>query len=98
MASEGAQGGAVNLRSGAERSPEGRGSEHGGVFGEEGLTFSERLADSKPSPEEVCSTVEARNRLVEDAQRLSPNVELHLTTGRELFEADFVYLLTGQPL
>jgi hypothetical protein len=25
-------------------------------------------------------------------------VELHLTTGRELFEADFVYLLAGQPL
>lgn len=42
--------------------------------GEEGLTFSERLADSKPSPEEVCSTVEARNRLVEGAQRLSPKL------------------------
>src|SRR6202795_2826294 len=27
--------------------------------GEDGLTFSERLADSKPSPEEVCSTAEA---------------------------------------
>jgi hypothetical protein len=25
-------------------------------------------------------------------------VELYLTTGRELFEADFVYLMTGQPL
>jgi RNA polymerase sigma factor (sigma-70 family) len=51
---------------------------HSGYFsldqeqGEEGLTFSERLADSKPSPEEVCSTVEARNRLVEGVQRLSP--------------------------
>src|SRR6202035_4431712 len=32
--------------------------------GEEGLTFSERLPDSKPSPEEVCSTAEARDRLV----------------------------------
>ena len=42
--------------------------------GEEGLTFSERLADSKPSPEEACSTVEARNRLVEGVQRLSPKL------------------------
>ena len=42
--------------------------------GEEGLTFSERLADSKPSPEEVCSIVEARNRLVEGVQRLSPKL------------------------
>ena len=42
--------------------------------GEEGLTFSERLADSKPSPEEVCSTVEARSRLMEGAQRLSPKL------------------------
>lgn len=42
--------------------------------GEEGLTFSERLADPKPSPEEVCSTVEARNRLVEGVQRLSPKL------------------------
>jgi RNA polymerase sigma-70 factor, ECF subfamily len=53
---------------------------HSGYFsldqeqGEEGLTFSERLADSKPSPEEVCSTVEARNRLVVDVQRLSPKL------------------------
>ena len=42
--------------------------------GEEGLTFSERLADPKPSPEEVCSTVEARNRLVESVERLSPKL------------------------
>jgi RNA polymerase sigma-70 factor (ECF subfamily) len=42
--------------------------------GEEGLTFSERLRDSKPSPEEVCSTVEARNRMVEAVQRLSPKL------------------------
>jgi len=42
--------------------------------GQEGLTFSERLADSKPSPEEVCSTVQARNRLVEAVQRLSPKL------------------------
>ena len=42
--------------------------------GEEGLTFSERLADSKPSPEEVCATAEARNRLVEGVERLSPKL------------------------
>src|SRR5580704_7588403 len=42
--------------------------------GEEGVTFSERLADSKPSPEEVCSIAEARNRLVEGVQRLSPTL------------------------
>ena len=53
---------------------------HNGFFsldqeqGEEGLTFSERLPDSKPSPEEVCSIVEARNRLVEGVQRLSPKL------------------------
>src|SRR4030081_3326358 len=53
---------------------------HNGFFsldqeqGEEGLTFSERLADSKPSPEQVCSTVEARNRLREGVQRLSPKL------------------------
>src|SRR5580700_1372833 len=42
--------------------------------GEDGLTFSERLPDSKPSPEEVCSTVEARDRLVEGVKRLSPKL------------------------
>ncbi len=53
---------------------------HSGYFsleqeqGEDGLTFSERLPDSKPSPEEVCSTVETRNRLVEGVQRLSPKL------------------------
>ena len=53
---------------------------HNGYFsldqeqGEEGLTFSERLPDSKPSPEEICSTVETRNRLVEGVQRLSPKL------------------------
>ena len=39
--------------------------------GEDGLTFSERRPDSKPSPEEVCSTAEARDRLVEGARQLS---------------------------
>jgi RNA polymerase sigma-70 factor (ECF subfamily) len=32
---------------------------------EDGLTFSERLPDSKPSPEELCSAAEARDQLVE---------------------------------
>jgi RNA polymerase sigma-70 factor (ECF subfamily) len=42
--------------------------------GEDGLTFSERLPDSKPSPEEVCATVEARDRLVEGVKQLSPKL------------------------
>jgi RNA polymerase sigma-70 factor (ECF subfamily) len=42
--------------------------------GEDGLTFSERLADSRPSPEEVCSTAEARDRLVEGVKQLSPKL------------------------
>jgi RNA polymerase sigma-70 factor (ECF subfamily) len=42
--------------------------------GEDGLTFSERLADSKPSPEEVCSTAEARGRLLEGVKQLSPRL------------------------
>jgi RNA polymerase sigma-70 factor, ECF subfamily len=53
---------------------------HGGYLsldheqGEDGLTFSEQLADSKPSPEEVCSTVETRSRLVAGVRRLSPKL------------------------
>jgi RNA polymerase sigma-70 factor (ECF subfamily) len=53
---------------------------HSGYFSldqeqrQEGPTFSERLADSKPSPEEVCLTVEAQNRLVGGVQRLSPKL------------------------
>ena len=42
--------------------------------GEDGLTFSERLPDSKPSPEEVCSTAEARDRLVDGVKELSPKL------------------------
>jgi RNA polymerase sigma factor (sigma-70 family) len=42
--------------------------------GEDGLTLSERLADSNPSPEEVCSTAEARDRLVEGVKQLSPRL------------------------
>jgi RNA polymerase sigma-70 factor (ECF subfamily) len=40
--------------------------------GEDGLTFSERLPDSKPGPEEVCSTCEAHDRLVKGVEQLSP--------------------------
>jgi len=42
--------------------------------GEEGLTFSERLPDSKPSPEEACATAEARDRLVDGVKQLSPTL------------------------
>jgi RNA polymerase sigma-70 factor, ECF subfamily len=42
--------------------------------GEDGLTFSERLPDSKPSPEEACFTAEARDRIVEGAKQLSPKL------------------------
>jgi RNA polymerase sigma-70 factor, ECF subfamily len=42
--------------------------------GEDGLTFSDRLPDSRPSPEEVCSTAEARDRLVEGVKQLSPKL------------------------
>jgi RNA polymerase sigma-70 factor (ECF subfamily) len=42
--------------------------------GEDGLTFSERLPDLKPSPEEVCSTAETRDRLVEGVKQLSPKL------------------------
>jgi RNA polymerase sigma-70 factor (ECF subfamily) len=42
--------------------------------GEDGLTFSERLPDSKPSPEQVCSTAEARDQLVEGVRQLSPKL------------------------
>jgi RNA polymerase sigma-70 factor (ECF subfamily) len=43
-------------------------------LGEDGLTFSEQLPDSKPSPEEACSTAEARGRLVEGLKQLSPKL------------------------
>jgi RNA polymerase sigma-70 factor, ECF subfamily len=42
--------------------------------GEDGLTFSERLPDSKPSPEEVCSAAQARDQLVEVVKQLSPKL------------------------
>ena len=42
--------------------------------GEDGLTFSERLPDSKPSPEGVGSVAEGRDQLVEVVRRLSPKL------------------------
>jgi RNA polymerase sigma-70 factor (ECF subfamily) len=46
--------------------------------GQDGLLFSEQLADSRPSPEELCSAVEARDRLVEGVQQLSPKLRTAL--------------------
>ena len=42
--------------------------------GQDGLIFLEQLADSRPSPEEVCCAVEARDRLVEGIWQLSPKL------------------------
>jgi RNA polymerase sigma factor (sigma-70 family) len=42
--------------------------------GQDGLLFSEQLPDSRPSPEEVCSAVETRDRLVEGVQQLLPEL------------------------
>jgi RNA polymerase sigma-70 factor, ECF subfamily len=53
---------------------------HSGYFsldqeqGKDGLAFSERLPDSKPSPEELCSAAQARDQLVEGARQLSPKL------------------------
>ena len=62
--------------------------------GEDGLTFSERLADSKPSPEELCSAAEARDQLVEGVRQLSPKLrrtlQLHVIDGLTTKEAALV--------
>jgi RNA polymerase sigma-70 factor (ECF subfamily) len=42
--------------------------------GEDGLTFLERLADSKPSPENVSSVAQRRDQLVEVVRQLSPKL------------------------
>src|SRR5258708_26502169 len=39
--------------------------------GEDGLTLSERLPDSRPGPEQVCSAAELRDRLVNGVKQLS---------------------------
>jgi DNA-directed RNA polymerase specialized sigma24 family protein len=40
----------------------------------DGLTVSERLSDLRRGPEEVCSTSEAHERLVNGAKQLSPTL------------------------
>jgi RNA polymerase sigma-70 factor (ECF subfamily) len=40
--------------------------------GEDGLTLSERIPDPKPTPEEVCFTSQAHDRLLQVATELSP--------------------------
>ena len=42
--------------------------------GEDGLTYSERLPDSKPGPEEVCSPSQVRDRVVNGISQLSPRL------------------------
>ncbi len=42
--------------------------------GEEPLTLSERLPDSKPSPEQLCLTTEALDRLLRVANHLPPTL------------------------
>jgi|SRR5580704_458449 RNA polymerase sigma-70 factor (ECF subfamily) len=41
---------------------------------EDGLPWSERIADTRPDPEEVCFTSEAHDRLIEVAKQLSPTL------------------------
>jgi RNA polymerase sigma-70 factor, ECF subfamily len=42
--------------------------------GDDGLTLSERIADPKPTPEEVCCSSDAHDRLLEFANQLSPTL------------------------
>ena len=42
--------------------------------GEDGLTLSERLPDSKPGQEEVCSAAELHDRLIDGVKQLSPTL------------------------
>jgi DNA-directed RNA polymerase specialized sigma24 family protein len=42
--------------------------------GEDALTFSEKLPDSKPGPEEVCSASAVRDRVVNGISQLSPTL------------------------
>lgn len=42
--------------------------------GEDGLTLSERLADSRPDQEEVCSAAELHERLIDGVKQLSPTL------------------------
>lgn len=62
--------------------------------GEDGLTFSEKLPDSKPGPEEVCSASEVRERVVNGISQLSPALrrafQLRDIDGLTTKEAAFV--------
>jgi len=66
--------------------------------GEDGLTFSEKLPDSKPGPEEVCSASEVRERVVNGISQLSPTLrrafQLRDIDGLTTKEAAFVF---GRP-
>lgn len=42
--------------------------------GEDGLTFSERLTDPKPGPEQLCSASEVHDRVVNGISQLSPTL------------------------
>src|SRR5260370_40464856 len=69
--------------------------------GEDGFTFSERLPDSKPSPEELCSAAEARDQLVEGVRQLSPKLrrtfQLRDIDGLTTKEAALVWVVpTGR--
>ena len=55
--------------------------------GEDGLTLSERLPDSKPGQEEVCSAAELHDRLVNGVKQLSP-------TLRRAFQLRYIEGLT----
>src|SRR5258708_23791173 len=63
--------------------------------GEEGLTLSERLSDSRPGPEEFCSASEVRDRLVDGVKELSPTLrrafQLGDVGGLKTKEAAFVW-------
>jgi RNA polymerase sigma-70 factor (ECF subfamily) len=41
---------------------------------EDGLPWSERIADTRPDPEEVCFTSEAHDKLIEVSKQLSPTL------------------------
>jgi RNA polymerase sigma-70 factor (ECF subfamily) len=61
---------------------------------QDGLRFSEKLPDSKPGPEEVCSASEVRERVVNGISRLSPTLrrafQLRDIDGLTTKEAAFV--------
>lgn len=62
--------------------------------GEEGLTYSERLSDCRPGPEEVCSASQIHDRLINGIKQLSPTLrrtfQLRDIEGLSTREAAFV--------